>query len=85
MKVLLPMFKVYMDAEGLVQVFRKMLCAINAAMLSAGTSEGKLQMGKAALNILLNVSVRNLIDVFQVLDDFAILFQELYDGGVKSR
>ena len=58
---LFPMAHMHFDAEFLVYMLRKVLCRVDAAMLSAGATEGEHQVGEAAVDVSLHVCVGELV------------------------
>ena len=67
-----------------VQVFGKMLSAINAAMLATGAAERKHQIGETALYVTLGMLVCQLIHAFEESQNLTIVFQETYHRLIQS-
>jgi len=68
----------------LVDVFSNMLGTIDRAMLSAGASEGNLQVGETTLLESGDMKIDELIDTLKKGEDFAVLLEKVDDGLVKS-
>ena len=74
-----------LNAEFLVEVLGQMLRAIDAAVLAARAAEGEHEAGESALQIAGHVCVGQGIDALEEGEDFAIVLEEFYHGGIQSR
>ena len=67
-----------------VDVLCQMLCAIDAAVLSAGASEAEHERGEPPFQVALHMGVGQAEDGLEEREDLAVVFQELDDGLVES-
>ena len=75
---------VHLDAEFVVYMLCQMLCRVDAAMLSASTSEREHKVGKSTVDIALYMSVGQLIYAFEEGKNLAVVLKESYYGFVES-
>ena len=68
-----------------VQVPRKVLRAINRAVLTAGTTESDLQMRETAFQEPLYMMIHQLVNALQERQYFAVLLQKVNNGLVQTR
>ena len=73
-----------LDVKFLVQVCSKMFGTIDGAMLTAGTTEGDLQIGEIPFDKPRYVMINEGIDGLQEGEDFPILFEKIDDGLIQS-
>lgn len=66
----------HLHSEFLVQMFGKMLCAINAAMLPASATKREHDIGESALNITEHMGIGKFIDTVEKFEYFAVIFKE---------
>lgn len=69
----------------LFQVLGEMLGTIDGTVLTAGATEGHLQVGEIALDEPLYMMVDKGIDGFQEREYLAVLLEEVDDGLVQAR
>ena len=82
---LLAVAEADLNAEFLVEVLGQMLRAIDTAVLAARAAEGEHEAGESALQIACHVCVGQGIDALEEGEDFAIVLEEFYHGGIQSR
>ena len=82
---LFPMAHMHFDAEFLVYMLCKVLCRIDAAMLSACASEAEHQVGESARDVALHVGVGKLVDAFKEGEYLAVVLKESYYRFVETR
>ena len=82
---LFPMAHMHFDAEFLVYMFRKVLCRIDAAMLSACASEAEHQVGESARDVALHVGIGKLVDAIEEGEYLAVVLKESYYRFVETR
>ena len=68
-----------------VQVFGKVLSAINAAMLATGAAERKHQIGETAFDVALAMRIGKTVYGIEESEDFTIVFKESDYRLVHSR
>ena len=73
------------NAVFLVQMFGKMLSRIDAAMLATRASEGKHQVGEAALEITLHMMICQPIDALQEGEYLPVFLKETYYRLIQTR
>ena len=78
------MAHVHLDAEFAVYMLCQMLCRVDTAMLSAGTSEREHKVGKSTVDIALYMSVSQLIYTFEKGKNLTVVLKESYYGLVES-
>ena len=82
---LFPMAHMHFDAEFLVYMLRKVLCRVDAAMLSAGASEAEHQVGESARDVALHVGICKLVDAIEEGEYLAVVLKESYYRFVETR
>ena len=69
----------------IMYVLGKMLCRIDAAVLSAGASKREHKVGKASVYVTLNVGIGKLVHAVKKCQYLAVILKESDNGLVKSR
>ena len=79
------MYDTHLYAELLVDMFCQMLCRIDAAVLSACTSETEHQACESALDIAAHMSISKFIHAVEECQYLSVVLKETYNRFVKSR
>ena len=73
-----------LDVKFLVQVGSEMFGTIDGAVLTAGTTEGDLEIGEIAFNEALHMMIDEGIDGLEEGEDLPILFEKIDDGLIET-